>query len=201
MNNITFDENKHEYKVDGSVIPSVTQILDSNGFSDFGRVPPEILERSSLFGKAVHKTIELHCKGKLDEESLDPELKPYLKAWENFVFDFVYDHQKSEIQGYNEKYRFCYTFDQGGMINYKKIRCACLLDIKTGQQKSCDKVQVNGGYALAVDKNILTGILYLNPEFKPSGYKIIFSMDNKRDQAIFLSALTIHNYKKENNLL
>lgn len=201
MNNLTFDEKKHEYRVDGCVIPSVTQILESNGFSDFSQVPAEVLNRSSLFGKAVHKTIELHCKGTLDILSLDNNLVPHLACWKSFILDFDYSFQQAEVKGYCEKYRFCYTFDQQGTLLFKGRRWNCLIDIKTGHPKQCDKVQVNGGYALAVDRNILTGILYLNPEFTPRGYKIIFSMDNKRDQAIFLSALTIHNYKKENNLL
>lgn len=201
MNKITFDEKNHEYKVDGAITPSVTQILDSNGFSDFGRVDAEILRKSSLFGKAVHKTIELFCKGKLDEDSLDPELKPYLKSWRNFCKDFKYKCIETEVRGFNEKYRFCYTFDQKGTFQVDKIISPVLIDIKTGQPKASDKVQVNGGYTIAVDRHITTGLLYINPDFKPSGYKIQFSLTNGRDQAIFLSALTIYNYKKENNLL
>lgn len=201
MNNITFNEERHEYRVDGTVIPSVTQILDSNGFSNFSDVPFDILEMSRKFGKAVHKAIELKCKGTLDESSLHEAIIPYVKSWENFVKDFEYQSSISELRGYNEKYRFCYTFDQQGTIKFKGKFQLCMIDIKTGSPSNAHKVQINGGYALAVDKNILTGILYLNPEFKPGGYKIIFSVNNKRDQQIFLSALTIHNYKKENGLL
>jgi hypothetical protein len=203
MSNIEFNSTKHEYKVDGTVFASVTQILDSTGFYDFSKVNPEVLKRNAEFGKAVHKAIELKSKRKLDDSSVADEIRPYLASWESFVSDFDYEYEESEIIGFCDKYRFCYTFDQKGSIKISKykVKVKCLIDIKTGQPKGADKVQINGGYALAVDKNIVTGILYLNPEFKPSGYKILFSTNNKRDQSIFLSALTVHNYKKENGLL
>lgn len=200
MGNLTFNAELHEYRIDGIVIPSVTQILEAAGLSDVSRIPKDILERASNFGKAVHKAIELHCKGNLDMDSVDPILMLYLEAWKAFAEDFGYQFKRAEHRGAHPTYRYGFTIDQEGEITKGKYQGLAIGDIKTGQAYPSHKYQLNGGYKLAIG-NANTFILYLNPEFKPRGYKVIFAVNNKRDQAVFLSALTLYNVRKEEGLL
>lgn len=200
MSNLVLTE-KHEYLLNGVRIPGVTEILKEAGLSDLSMVNPEVLERNSAFGTAVHKMIELYCKGTLDFESLDPLLKPYLDCWKNFVEDYGYTAKVVEFQGFSETYRFGFTMDQLGQIANSKIPGNALVDIKTGHPYPSHKYQM-GGYTIAAGKeyrNII--LLYLNPEYKPRGYKVVFATNNKREQGVFLSALSLYNVRKEEGLL
>lgn len=55
--------------------------------SDYSRVDRSIMERACEFGSAVHKIVELHETGRLDESSLRPkdqylaDMTPILDAW------------------------------------------------------------------------------------------------------------------------
>lgn len=201
MVNFTFDPVKHEYRVDGCVVPSVTQVNRLAGLSDFDGVNPDLLERNQEFGTHVHKAVELCCKGTLDEEKLDEALRPYLQGWKNFVEDFGYICHAWEHQGYSEVYRFAFTIDQLGEITKGKYVGKSIGDIKTGKPKPADAVQL-GGYKIGTGreyKNVF--ILYLDPDFKPRGYKVVFAANNKREQGIFLSALSVVNFRKEHGLI
>lgn len=191
---LTFNEERHEYKLNGVIIPSVTQVLEGVGLSDISKIPTDILERSRRFGTFLHKTIEYHCKQTLDLIDLDVSLKSSLDGWINFCKDYKYKMKNVEHRGASETYRFGYTIDQMGKYKDGDI----LIDIKSGIAQPSHKYQM-GGYAIAEGKNIHVGLLYLNPIF-PRGYKFILIKNNKREQAVFLSALTIYNIMKEEGL-
>ena len=82
---IEFNKEKHEYKVDGIIRPSVTTILKDVGIIDFSGIPKNILEAKSILGTGVHIACELKDKGILDYETLDNIYLPYLAAWEKFA--------------------------------------------------------------------------------------------------------------------
>lgn len=193
----TFDVEKHEYKEDGLIRKSNTQILSDAGISSLNGVSESLLARNGAFGKAVHMAVQLKCKGTLDLKTVDAPVMEYLAGWDSFVEDFGYISKENEYWGIHPVYHFGYCIDQRGELTKGKYIGDCIGDIKTGSPKPEDIVQL-GGYSL-VDKVKFHFLLYLNPSFKPRGYKIIFSKENKRAQQIFLSALTISNYKTENN--
>jgi hypothetical protein len=90
--NVTLDERSHTYLVDGKPTPSVTQVLPSH----WHFVDPDELRIAGERGRHVHLACELHCKGELDEASLDPELVPYLDGWKNFISDTGFVAQFTE---------------------------------------------------------------------------------------------------------
>lgn len=74
----TFDPEKHEYRLGGVRLPSVTEIIAAVGAtSDKSWMDPFYAER----GKAVHTAIQLHLEGDLDEETLDDEVRPRFERW------------------------------------------------------------------------------------------------------------------------
>lgn len=76
MSEFTFTENGHIYTTkDGIVIPSVTQILQAKYFCD-----DWYKER----GTYIHQMAELYKLGKLDEDTLDEQLRPYLAALKKY---------------------------------------------------------------------------------------------------------------------
>lgn len=82
---LIFNAERHEYRVDGVVLPSVTQVLRS--CYDFSMVAPDVLEHKRQIGTAVHVAIKLDIDNDLVEESVAPELRGYLAAWREFRAD------------------------------------------------------------------------------------------------------------------
>ena len=79
------DENgSHVYLFGERQVPGLTSVLEEMGFSDFGRIPKDVLERKARLGTAVHKACELWDKGELDEASVHPAVRPYLDAYLEF---------------------------------------------------------------------------------------------------------------------
>jgi hypothetical protein len=197
---------EHDYFLDNVEIPGVSKILEAAGLSTFDDVKAistaiaERVERSSAFGKAVHSTIQFKCKGTLDESTVDDAIKPCVQGWDNFVEDYGYTCRMTEYRGYSAKYRFAFTIDQLGDMAKGKNPGPTLADIKTGKPTAAHKYQM-GGYKIGAGdeyKNIV--IVYLDPSF-PRGYKVEFATNNKREQAVFLSALTLYNVRKQEKLL
>lgn len=123
---IEFDEARHEYRVGGKLVPSVTQILGI--LRDFGGVPADDLERAREFGVHVHQAIDLDGKGELDEASLDPALVPYLAGWRAFLSDSGAGLLGSEVRVYHPGLKYAGTLDALVCIRDK----VAVVDVKTG---------------------------------------------------------------------
>ena len=80
---LEFDAASHTYRIDGRVVPSVTQVLAP--LEDFSRVPRDVLEAARIFGQHVHEACDLLNRGELDWLSLDPALTPYVEGWRRFI--------------------------------------------------------------------------------------------------------------------
>ena len=198
MPKIEYEKITHTYKEDGLVRLSCTQILADNGITGLDGVSQSLLEANGQFGKAVHAAVQFKCKGTLDLKTVDQPILEYLKCWDNFVEDFGYQSEEQEVFGIHPKYHFGYQVDQIGLLGKGKYIGTCMMDIKTGSPKPSDLIQLGGYSFVKMAKHHF--LLYLNPEFKPRGYKVIFSKKVKREQQIFLACLTISNYKREKGL-
>lgn len=118
-----FDEEKHEYTLDGVVLPSVTQIIAP--LNDFSRIAPGVLERKRQIGKAVHKAVELYTANDLEEDSVDELCKGYFAGFLNWADDnkeLLLDSTMEKIN-YHPKLKYAGTPD----IDHFE----CVIDIKT----------------------------------------------------------------------
>lgn len=82
---LEFEKASHVYRLDGRVVPSVTQILQP--LNDFSMVNPGVLEAAREFGNHVHQACHLDDMEMLDWSELDPALVPYVTAWRAFLTD------------------------------------------------------------------------------------------------------------------
>ena len=56
---LIFNEDKHEYTLDGKKLISVTQLMSKYGLApDYSNVDPEVLKRKAQRGTLIHKEIE-----------------------------------------------------------------------------------------------------------------------------------------------
>lgn len=122
---LTFDEPTHEYRLDGLVIPSVTQVLSV--FDSYAGVPANILAEASERGTAVHKATELHDIGTLDYGELSDSLIPYLMAWQKFLEDKKPELITIEGRTYHPTMGYAGTFDREMILD----KYLSVVDIKS----------------------------------------------------------------------
>lgn len=142
---LTFNEEKHEYRWNGVIVPSVTGIINEflkvniNG-SDWhinrftgAVIPSYLMEEGAAKGKDLHYGAELILKGGIDWKSLDPEYLPPLQQFEKWLKDFNVDPLYVETRFFHTRYHYAGTIDIIAMIK----KALAFIDIKTGL---CDTV-------------------------------------------------------------
>lgn len=190
---LTFDEAKHEYKESGLTIPSVTQIISDVKLIDLSFINEDLLKEKAELGNNVHLTTEMCDNDKLDISRLHPVLMAYLNQWIKFKKDFNFLPLEIEPMYYHSAYKFAGRIDRVGFIEDKKS----IIDLKTGMKFKSHAIQT-AGYKLLYNFKREKGemakrryCVYLTED----SYKV---EENKEqtDEAVFLAALTIYNYKR-----
>lgn len=186
-----YNDELHQYKFDGVVIPSVTQILKEAGLVNLDFISEEYLREKSDLGKKVHTATELYDADSLDYDDLHPKLQAYVRSWQKFLIDYKITLKDIELQMFSNLYRFAGRLDRTGWIG-KELT---LVDIKSGSIQHSHAIQT-AGYEILYnqDKKKSEQIkrrmcVYLNEHgYQVREYKKI------TDRNVFLSALTISNY-------
>ncbi|MGH8321909.1 MAG: PD-(D/E)XK nuclease family protein [Gammaproteobacteria bacterium] len=189
---IRFEETGHRYWINGQLVPSVTQVLDTGAFD---RVPAGILERAKLFGTAVHKAIELWTQDDLDMESLDPALKPYLDQFIKWMNESPVRIHLVEQRIGSVRYGVAGTVDLFCFYNRKPL----IVDIKTGVPSPTHALQT-AAYAqiwkdhfdLPPKTHIGRAALYLSAD----DYKEV-RQSSPGDFNDFQAFLIVHRYKEK----
>ncbi len=188
---LTFIEDSHEYKDNGVVIPSVTQVMKTSGLVNLDWVSDEILESKSDLGKKVHSATELYDKNDLNINELHPKLRLYLDGWIKFRKDYNFTPTEIELQLFHKLYKYAGRIDRVGNIGKDLV----IIDIKSGTHQKTHEIQT-AGYELLYNQDKKKAdqikkrfIVYLSEK----GYKVE-EHKKQTDKNIFLSALTITNY-------
>ena len=186
---LTFEEESHTYKLDGAIVPSVTQILSAERFYD----PSKYSAGSAQFGTDVHAACELWDVYK--EETGDERIKPYLKAWRGFCEQKAVKFTEIEESHFHETHRYAGTIDRLGTIGENRV----LIDIKSGGKEPWHPIQT-AGYAWMMEKPLLLErmCVYLRND---ATYSIEFHTRAKfqDDIGVFLAALCLQNWRLRNN--
>ena len=183
---LTFDEEAHEYRLDGVVIPSVTQVIREAGLIDTQWYTEEGRER----GAEVALVTELHDKGILDEDTVTDEIRPYLKAWKRFKADTGFLCELIEEPVYHRELRYAGTLDRIG--TWRESPNRILLDIKTGGPEPCHAIQT-AAYAACFTWR--AGPLRFGIHLDNSGKYRIAAHTDPNDRRVFNAALAIANWK------
>lgn len=198
---LTFNPENHEYRFNGTVVPSVTTVLKSVGIPDLSFVDRNVLEKACAFGTSVHLACELWDKGTLDETDLDVELVPMLMQWKrlkNSVFDThgEPDIVLNEIPLYSTRYRFAGTLDRGYL--YVKTGTLVILDLKTGITAKQAPIQTSAYVELVKensDVHVRKVIRYTAHILHDSEVGKLEEHKNPSDFYLFQSALNIYRFK------
>lgn len=116
----TFDEETHIYRIDGQIVPSVTQVLPKSGLE---YVSEEALELAAIEGRRNHAILEALVKGENPRCETDHDLEMAYA-----LEDFLRTETPGEIIGaevmmFSRTKRFAGTADlicSGGIIDLKR---------------------------------------------------------------------------------
>ena len=190
---LDFDPVGHEYRLNGAIVPSVTQLLRPLIEDALGRIPPAILERKTAIGRAVHLATELIDAGSLDESSVDPSCLGYLDAYREFLSDESPVWAMSETPLAHPTWRYAGTLDRFGELRGND----CTVDIKTVLELHPSIGVQTAAYDLlrqhahGTDKPAARFALQL----KPGGTYSLHEYKDPNDLRVFMSLLSIHHWR------
>jgi len=193
---LTFEASTHTYRLNGTVVPSVTQVIDDQ-LADWDGVPPDVLEAARVFGGHVHEACHLLVRDELDWASLDPALVPYVEAARRFLDESGLTVLNAELALASPKLKFAGTLDIRGMwrnaIAVLDWKSTSTLPRTVGPQTAAyDRLYAEqfGG------RPAKRYCVQLNPAL-PNGYKVHL-LDNPADWSMFQSALNCWRFKHAN---
>lgn len=181
--NLEYDDAKHEYRLNGRRVPSVTQVLKLAGIIDDSWYTSDACTRGTYVAQAT----EWYDRGELDEASLDPALRPYLDAWDKFLVDTRCEVYAIEERVCNEVYCYAGTLDRRIKIGDAEY----IIDIKTGSEERWHPLQTSAYARCFHDRHLFRASVYL----KDDGTYTRRNHTDCTDGAIFMAAAAVANWK------
>lgn len=190
---LQFDPDAHVYRINGQVVPSVTQLIKPLG-PDFSFVPPEVLEAKRALGVAVHLACELDDDGDLDDDDLGESLWPYVRAWRRFKVDANVSILMREQKLGHESMRFAGTLDRVLVAGGKHW----LLDLKTSAEPHASYGVQLAGYEELLFANEYVGekLSRATLHLRDDGTYRLHQFKNPNDFGAFRACLSIFNWKE-----
>lgn len=206
MAHFVFDDAEHRYALmPGSRhVPSVTQVLEAVGMApDLAHLPAFYRDR----GRAIHEAMALHLTGRLDEDSLDDRIRPFVEHGQRWLELVEADPIAVELRWVHTRLEYGGTLD---LLCDSKLG-PLLVDWKSTFTDPAYEVQVGGGYAPLVLEAAELGAINAEPEFvaaarmavvvlKPEIPKPAWVPRHDRsglsNAAIFEAALTVAQWRR-----
>lgn len=180
---VHFDEATHTYKVNGRVVPSVTQVLKAAGLIDDRWFNQAARDR----GRIVAIAIELHSKNNL--QYVPDGYQGYVNAWVKFLAGTGFVPREVEQPRYNDVYGYAGTVDTEGIL----WDTPSVVDIKTGCDAPQYAIQTAGYAGFWPEEYHARYCLFLCDD---GSYKIRRHGD-PHDWGVFMSALFIVHWQRE----
>ena len=186
MSALQFDEARHIYTRNGKVLPSVTQIIKP--ITEYSSaISPEIMAHAALRGQAVHKACEIIDMGLEFAEPLSEEIVPYVDAWKLFVAEKRVTITATEQRLFHPTMQYAGTFDAIGVIGNDEW----LIDRKAIAQLTPAIGVQTAGYEAMLGRKVRRAAVQL----KSNGGYVFQEYASRTDWPVFVSLLTIHNWK------
>jgi len=192
--NLWFDKDTHTYFRHKKPVGSVTQVLKAVGMIGDGInfISEDYLWR----GACIHKGVELINTGKLDWLTVQEEIIPHLKAYEQFIISTGFVPRLIEYPVFDPVIGIAGMLDIEGTF---PSGISAIVDIKSGSVQPWAKIQL-AGYDYLLQSELPTP----KPreryalELKGGKPKIIRFGEPERDRGVFLSAVSVYNWRLNN---
>ncbi len=144
---LEFEPESHTYTLDGTVVPSVSQIIQAAGYwGDTSFFKPGAAEK----GTRIHKAIELLNLDQLDRSQIEGTgYVPYVDAYELWRKEFQPEILDVEVRLVGECEGVVYAGTVDLIATVKDD--LCVIDLKTGRQHPKPYRAQLGAYALAYE--------------------------------------------------
>ena len=189
---LTFEEQNHIYRLNGSEIPSVTTLMRPLSDANYSGIDPAVLDMAAKRGTIVHNAIENYVQFGI--EDVDAKYAGYFegfKEWWNLVKP---EPLKTEQKLYHKILRYAGKADLICLIDGRLT----LVDYKTSAQvnrKLC-AVQLEGydrgleSHGIKIDDRL---ILHLTRD----GYEQVRFPRSQKCYSVLSALITLHNYENE----
>lgn len=130
-----FNPDRHEYRQNGVIVPSVTQVLAKAGICDFSFVAEDVRTHSMKRGQSVHWLLQLEDEGCLDYRTVPRRLRGYRKAYRLWKKQSGFCPIWIEKQ-FVSRYGFAGTIDRAGSFPATTMfgtGTSAVVDFKTGE--------------------------------------------------------------------
>jgi hypothetical protein len=199
MGAIEFNEERHEYTLDGRLLPNVTRILAP--LTDIHTMPRDRVEFARQRGQAVHLGTALDDCGTLDPASVDPQLTGYLAAWRLFRHESGFVPRNIEYRVAHALYGYAGTEDRDGRMRITPPGALDLIDIKATAdiyQKVVGPQTAAYAKALqAQDPTTPLSIMRWAVQLRPDGTYRLHPCTDPNDFNVFLAALTLYQWREK----
>lgn len=191
MPELTFDEEKHHYFLDGVYIPSVSEILKPLHDKIYGQISDTTLEIAADKGIRVHRAIEFMSKYNLTK--FDDDIVGYVNAYQKFRKEHSnWELIHSELRLYNKVYLYGMTIDEVYKVGERTIIC----DLKTTNaiHLGAWSVQLSAyksGYCTNYPLANVSDLCII--QLKSDGTYCLYSLPNTF--SVFISCLSIYRFE------
>jgi hypothetical protein len=193
----------HVYRVDGMIVPSVTQLLDDAGLTvDYAAIPAATLRHARLRGIHVDACCDLLDEDALDWASVHPEALPYVEAWQRFCADTDYRPAAGQVPLYHPAYQYAGTADSIGTLNGSWV----VVERKATTKMAATYGLQTAGYAqpglwaAPPGGGPLTPVAWGTParlgvQLKRDGTYVVVPYDDAEDLAAFLGVVALYRWR------
>lgn len=188
---LTFEEERHFYRLNGQYIPAVSTIMKPLSQSLYGDVDADVLNKAASKGTAVHNAIESYVKFGITD--IEPEFAGYFHAFRNWWNEVNPICLASECRVYHKYLRYAGTADMPVVIGNEII----LVDFKTSASvnKMLTGVQLEA-YAKAYESHGFKfggkAILHLKNDEKYSWH--YYPKNDNESWEVFGALMTVYGH-------
>lgn len=190
---LTFEEGPHIYRLDGLVIPSVSEIMEPIRAVHYAGINERTLENAAQKGTAVHNAIENWLKYEI--EDISTEHYPFFKAFLDWFSFRKPEVIESEIRVFHKILRYGGTCDLLALIGGRKT----LIDYKTTytvSEMSCGVQLEAYSQALASHGYNVEDKLILKLNKDGTWKEYSFPAKDPRRWVVFGACKTVYDYTR-----
>lgn len=195
---LTFNPDRHEYRLGDQVLPHVTQVTDA--LQSYSGVSDKVMREAADRGRAVHLATQLWDENDLDVDALPDTVRPYLDAWIRFREETGFMPALIEAPVHSKTYRYAGTLDRTGTFLFLrgiKPTEPVLLDLKATYKIMAAVGPQTAGYLQALHETHGAKITRRRfaVQLRADGTYRLEECKDPSDWSVFLSALTLTNWR------
>ena len=190
---LTFEEESHIYRLNGTEIPSVTTLMNPLSSSFYKTVDPAVLERAARRGTAVHNANENYALYGI--EDISPAYAGYFAGFKEWWDKTQPVLLATESRVYHKILGYAGTEDLLCLINDR----VTMIDYKTSasvNQMLCG-VQLEGYDRAFESHGIKVDDRFILHRARDGPYKLIRFERSPKCWSVLAALLTVHNYINE----